>query len=224
MAGSDKELLTKQLAVYFIMGSNNCRGIDPVSLLRSAIAGGITMFQYREKGQGALTGAWRLQLAARLRELCREHAVPFIVNDEVELALALDADGMHIGQEDQAAAEVRKRIGPDRILGVSAHNAEEALAAVEQGADYLGVGPIYPTATKEDARAATGLRALSDIRATGITLPIVGIGGITAENTAAVVSAGADGVSVITAISHATDVASAAHQLALAVQAGRARR
>lgn len=224
MTVPDTMTLNQRLAVYFIMGSNNCRDVDPVSVLRSAIEGGITLFQYREKGSGALAGAARLELAHKLRELCREHGVPFIVNDDVELALALDADGMHIGQDDGAAAYVRERIGPGRLLGVSAHNVAEAQAAVEQRADYLGVGPIYPTLTKEDAKAATGLTVLRDIRAAGVTLPIVGIGGITADNTADVVAAGADGVSVITAISHAPDADMAARQLALAVQAGRARR
>lgn len=224
MAARETMSLDERLAVYFIMGSNNCLADDPVSVLRSAIEGGITLFQYREKGPGALAGDDRLPLARKLRELCREHGVPFIVNDDVELALALDADGMHIGQDDGAAAYVRERIGPGRLLGVSAHNVAEAQAAVEQGADYLGVGPIYPTATKEDAKEATGLTVLRAIRAAGLTLPIVGIGGITAHNAADVVAAGADGVSVITAISHAPDAGLAAHQLAQAVQAGRARR
>ncbi|MBC8081349.1 MAG: thiamine phosphate synthase [Gorillibacterium sp.] len=213
MKGYDRERLRAQLQVYFIMGSNNCLSDDPVRVLADAIAGGATLFQYREKGPGALTGTPMHELAFELRALCQKHAIPFIVNDDLELTLELNADGIHIGQEDMAAAIVRQKIGPDRILGVSAYNREEAKAAMEQGADYLGVGPIYDTTTKEDAKNASGLVAIHDILRSGITLPIVGIGGITVDNAADIIQAGADGVSVITAISHANDPYNAAEVL-----------
>ncbi|MBD3920558.1 thiamine phosphate synthase [Paenibacillus sp. PR3] len=215
------EELSKLLRVYLIMGSNNCLR-DPEQVLTDAIAGGITMFQYREKGTGALTGDERFKLASRLREMCRMSGVPFIVNDDVDLALALDADGVHVGQEDELATEVRRRIGEDRILGVSAYNMVEADTAVRFGADYLGVGPLYSTQTKEDAKSASGLAVLKEMREQGIAVPIVGIGGIHAGNAAEVVRAGADGVSVITAITHADNERSAAEALHSAVEAAAA--
>jgi len=222
-AWRQEEELRRLLQVYLIMGSNNCLK-DPAAVLEAAIAGGVTMFQYREKGTGALAGDERLALASKLRELCREHGVPFIVNDDVDLALALDADGVHIGQEDEMAAEVRRRIGTDRILGVSAYDCAEAEAAIRSGADYIGVGPLFGTTTKEDAKAASGLAVLAAMREQGLGIPIVGIGGITPDNAADVVQAGADGVSVITAITHAGDERAATEALGLAVKRGLAAR
>lgn len=206
------EQIRNRLRTYFIMGSVNCPG-NPADVLRQAIAGGITLFQYREKGKGALQGDARLELARELRGLCRENGVPFIVNDDIGLALAVEADGVHVGQEDEQASSVRRLIGPGMMLGVSAHGVEEAERAVREGADYLGVGPIYATGTKEDAKAPSGTGVLSRIRAAGIRLPIVGIGGIHAGNAADVVRAGADGVSVISAISLAAKPAAAASDL-----------
>jgi thiamine-phosphate pyrophosphorylase len=217
------EELSRLLQVYLIMGSNNCLR-DPEQVLADAIAGGITMFQYREKGTGALTGDERFALGSRLREMCRVHGVPFIVNDDVDLALALDADGVHVGQEDEIATEVRRRIGDGRIVGVSAYDLAEAEAAVRFGADYLGVGPLYSTQTKEDAKSASGLAVLSGLREHGITVPIVGIGGIHVGNAGDVVRAGADGVSVITAITHAANEQAGAEVLRSAVEAALVKR
>ncbi|MBT2689708.1 thiamine phosphate synthase [Bacillus sp. ISL-47] len=195
------EEMRKLLRVYFIMGSVNCSN-DPEEVLQSAIKGGITLFQYREKGKGCLQGKEKLQLAKRLQTICRANHIPFIVNDDIELAIELDADGVHIGQEDEPASMVRKKIG-NKILGVSAHRLDEARKAIAEGADYLGIGPIYPTSTKEDAKAVQGLSFIKVLRASEIKIPLVGIGGITAENAAPIIGAGADGVSVITAISQA---------------------
>jgi thiamine-phosphate pyrophosphorylase len=211
------EELKERLQTYFIMGSANCPR-DPVQVLREAISGGVTLFQYREKGKGALQGDDRLELAWKLRLLCREHGVPFLVNDDIELALAVEADGVHVGQEDEPASAVRARIGSRMLLGVSAHDPAEAERAVRDGADYLGVGPIYATRTKEDAKAAAGPSVLTRIREAGIRLPIVGIGGIHAGNAAEVVRAGADGVSVISAISMAANPREAASALRAAVR------
>lgn len=197
------EQMRAALQLYLVVGSVNCKE-DPVKVVQEALEGGVTLVQYREKGSGSLNGAARLELARQLQALCRQAGVSFIVNDDVELALAIDADGVHIGQEDEAADSVRARIG-ERILGVSAITVEEARRAIRQGADYLGIGPIYPTSSKEDARAVQGPQVLERLRAEGIDLPIVGIGGITAERTAEVVSAGADGVAVISAITQADD-------------------
>ncbi|MGE6539946.1 thiamine phosphate synthase [Bacillus luti] len=199
MARIEIDKMSKLLQVYFIMGSNNCMK-DPLAVLKEALDGGVTLFQFREKGEGALTGEKRLQFAKEVQALCKEHGVPFIVNDDVELAIELDADGVHVGQDDEGITSVRERMG-DKIIGVSTHTIEEARWAIENGADYLGVGPIFPTSTKKDTKAVQGTKGLAHFREQGIMIPIVGIGGITIENTASVIEAGADGVSIISAIS-----------------------
>ncbi|PQP83324.1 thiamine phosphate synthase [Paenibacillus sp. PCH8] len=212
----DAEAVRRALRVYLVMGSVNTTQ-DPMHVLRQAIAGGITLFQFREKGTGALTGEARMTLAMRLREVCSQHGVPFIVNDDVELAVAVEADGVHVGQNDADAALVRARIGEGRMLGVSAHSVDETRRAVQTGADYLGVGPMYPTRSKADAHAVLGPAGILELRAAGIAVPVVGIGGITPDTTAAVMAAGADGVAVISAIAGAADVRAAASQFAAAV-------
>lgn len=213
----EAEAVRRAMQVYLVMGSVNTTH-DPVEVLRQAIAGGITLFQFREKGTGALSGEDRLALAMRLREVCSQHGVPFIVNDDVELAVTVEADGVHVGQDDADAALVRARIGDGQMLGVSAHSVMEARRAVQAGADYLGVGPMYPTRSKADAHAVLGPAGVAEPRAAGIAVPIVGIGGITPDTTAAVMAAGADGVAVISAIAGAADVCAAAAQFAAAVR------
>ncbi|WHZ00762.1 thiamine phosphate synthase [Neobacillus sp. YX16] len=205
------ESLRDSLKVYFIMGSPNCR-VHPAQVLREAIEGGITLFQYREKGTGAFTGDKKVELAKELQQICREHQIPFIVNDDIELAIALNADGVHIGQEDEPVKDVRKKIG-DKIIGVSVHSYEEAMVAVDGGADYFGIGPVFPTKTKEDAKPSNGTKLIKVLRERGLSIPVVGIGGITSDNAGTVIQAGADGVSVITAISHANCVTKAAKEL-----------
>jgi thiamine-phosphate pyrophosphorylase len=200
------------LKVYFIMGSPNCSK-DPKEVLKEAIEGGITLFQFREKGKGALFGEEKYTLAKELQSMCRDHHIPFIVNDDIELAAAIDADGVHIGQEDEPVKVVRKKICHDKILGVSVHSPAEAQLAIDEGADYFGIGPIFPTKTKEDAKPSRGTTLIEALRKDGCTTPIVGIGGITVENAGSVVKAGADGVSVITAISHAESPLEAARAL-----------
>ncbi|MDP9702319.1 thiamine-phosphate pyrophosphorylase [Paenibacillus intestini] len=209
----DAEAVRRALQLYLVMGSVNTTR-DPVEVLRQAITGGITLFQFREKGTGALAGEARRTLALRLREVCSQHGIPFIVNDDVELAVAVEADGVHVGQDDADAALVRARIGDGRMLGVSAHSVLEARRAVQAGADYLGVGPMYPTHSKADAHAVLGPAGVAELRAAGIAVPVVGIGGITPDTAAAVMAAGADGVAVISAIAGAADVHAATAQLA----------
>lgn len=204
MARIDSQQLRDVLKVYFISGSINCYK-SPEAVLEAAIKGGVTIFQFREKGQGALAGSQKYDLAKELKALCSNHGIPFIVNDDIELALELDADGVHIGQEDESVEAVRKKIG-DKILGVSAHSIAEVDHAIQNGADYLGIGPVFPTSTKEDAKTAAGTKLIEDLRKKGYSIPIVGIGGIKVENARSVIQAGADGVSVITAISHAEDI------------------
>ncbi|GCD82355.1 thiamine phosphate synthase [Parageobacillus thermoglucosidasius] len=203
--------MKQRLKVYFIMGSVNCKK-SPFEVLTEAIDGGITLFQFREKGSGALVGEQKYEFAKQLQAICQKRGIPFIVNDDVELALAIDADGVHIGQDDEDARVVREKIG-DKILGVSAHNLAEAQAAATAGADYIGVGPIYPTKSKADAKQAQGPGMIRLLRDNGIDIPIVGIGGITAENASEVMNAGADGVSVISAIASAPSPLLATKQL-----------
>ncbi|MFS0840624.1 thiamine phosphate synthase [Paenibacillus sp. 1P03SA] len=206
--------LREALNVYFVMGSPNCGGRDPAAVLRAALEGGVTLFQFREKGPGALQGQERTELGRKLLGVCRQAGVPFIVNDDLRLAEELEADGIHVGQEDLAQSDragLRQRF-KGRILGISAHDPAEAREAVRCGADYIGAGPMYATATKPDARAVQGPGIISDMRAGGITLPLAGIGGITPEGAAAVLAAGADGVAVISAIGGADDPREAARR------------
>lgn len=205
----DSDQLRDLLKVYFIMGSVNCLK-SPAKVLKEAVAGGITMFQFREKGTGALTAQVRFNLGRRLQKICHANGVPFIVNDDIDLAIALDADGIHVGQDDTPVLAIRQLLGEDKIVGVSAHSLAEAQQAIADGADYLGIGPIYPTSSKEDAQAVRGTSVIEEIRNSGITIPLVGIGGITVHNAAPVFAAGADGISVISAIAGAEDITLAA--------------
>ncbi|MGZ0042633.1 thiamine phosphate synthase [Paenibacillus ottowii] len=205
------EMMRQHLQMYLVVGSVNCLA-EPSRVVQEALAGGTTMIQFREKGHGALTGVPMFELARQLQNLCRHAGIPFIVNDDVELALELDADGVHIGQDDESADSVRARIG-NRILGVSAHTIEEARRAILQGADYLGVGPIYPTISKDDAQAVQGPAILHEMRKARIDIPIVGIGGITIERVEEVVGAGADGIAVISAVTQAERIRAAAAEL-----------
>jgi thiamine-phosphate pyrophosphorylase len=215
----NSDFLREALKVYFIMGSPNCKE-NPTQVLQEAIEGGITLFQFREKGAGALVGNAKVELAKELQQLCRQHQIPFIVNDDINLAVLLNADGVHIGQDDEPVEEVRKKIGHDKIIGVSVHSYDEALSALECGADYFGIGPVFPTKTKEDAKPSNGTKLIEELRDREVRIPIVGIGGITAENAGSVIQSGANGVSVITAISHAASVTVAARNLRKSVFKG----
>ncbi len=219
MTRISREMMKDMLSVYFIMGSNNTSA-DPVSVVEKAIEGGATLFQFREKGSGSLTGEERVLFAKRVQDVCRQAGIPFIINDDVELALRLEADGVHIGQDDADAEETRAAIG-DMILGVSAHNVSEVKRAEEAGADYVGMA-VYPTETKKDAEAVQGVTLIEEVRRQGITIPIVGIGGITADNAAPVIEAGADGVSMISAISQAEDPKAAARKFSEEIQHSKA--
>ncbi len=215
MARIDSERMKELLKVYFIMGSTNCLK-NPEMVMKEAIKGGISLFQYREKGAGCLGRQEKYVLAEQLQRLCSTSGIPFIVNDDIELACEIGADGVHIGQEDEPAEAVREKIG-DKILGVSAHTIAEAKEAIRAGADYLGLGPIYPTSTKADAKAVQGMRLIQELRESAITIPIAGIGGITPSNARAVIQAGADGVSVISSISRAANIKEAAAGLSRSV-------
>ncbi|AZB42488.1 thiamine phosphate synthase [Bacillus sp. FJAT-42376] len=208
--------IKEHLPLYFIAGTQDCHG-NIAEILKEAIKGGITLFQFREKGKGSLhTEAEIEQLAAHLLQICKSSGIPFIVNDDVELALKIGADGVHVGQDDAAAGEIRDRL-KGKILGVSVHSLAEAERALADGADYIGVGPVYPTSSKEDAKEAKGTLVIEQIHAADIGIPMVGIGGITADNAKKVVLAGASGISVISSISRAEHPLDAAAKLRKAV-------
>ncbi len=178
---------------YFITEAALSRAGN-LSDVAAAVAAKVRVVQYREK-QGLSSEL--VAEARQLRELCRH--ILFLVNDRVDLALEVGADGVHLGQEDLGYHEARKLMGPDKIIGVTVHNVDEALAAQAGGADYLGVSPIFSTATKADAGAPTGVALLNEIRRR-VTLPLVAIGGITLANAPAVIAAGADAVCAISAV------------------------
>lgn len=220
MTKADQQQIKQQLSVYFIMGTANTTR-QPLDVVKEAIQGGITMFQFREKGEKALQSDEKKQLARQIQALCQKANVPFIVNDDVQLAIDLDADGVHVGQEDTNAKDVRERIG-NKILGVSTHNLDEVKQAMKDGADYVGMGPVYPTETKKDTRSVQGVSLITEVRRHGLQIPIVGIGGITYDNAAPVIQAGADGISIISAISQSADPKKAAEELKSLVVAEKA--
>ena len=185
-----------QLQVYLVMGSVNVKKGNPLEVLERALKGGITMFQFREKGGGAKKGDEYEVLARECQRLCRKYDVPFIVNDDVELALKLDADGLHIGQQDGNVNEIRTRIG-SKWLGVSVHTREEAEMAYQAKADYVGIGPVFGTKSKENAPPPAGTALIAETKTLYPDLPIVAIGGVTGENAHIPLDAGADGVAVI---------------------------
>lgn len=189
---------------YFIMGSINCQR-DPLVVLEEALQAGITMFQFREKGKNALKGDAYVQFARKCQKLCQTYDVPFIVNDDVALALKLDADGIHVGQSDLRIETFYQQMA-NKIIGVSAHSMEEVKQAIRNGADYVGIGPIFETSSKEDAKPPAGLAFLQEVRASHPHYPIVAIGGITPENSRSVRLAGANGIAVISAISGSHDI------------------
>lgn len=218
MTRIDSEDMRRLLKLYFIMGSVNCR-LSPEDTLTAAADGGITLFQFREKGPSAFKGAARLRLGQQLRQICRAYNIPFIVNDDLELAATLNADGIHVGQDDLPARLIRERLGEHKIIGVSAHNLTEARQAIADGADYLGVGPVYPTTSKDDAQAVRGTTVIEELRRSGLRIPVVGIGGITLENAPPVIRAGADGISIISAIAGAEDIRETTRRFAQLVTA-----
>ena len=173
-----------------------------------AITGGVTMVQLREKD---LSAEKFLQEAREIREICRRGHVPFIVNDNVEIAAAIDADGVHLGQEDMSPVTARKILGSDKLIGVSVKTRRQAELAQSMGADYLGVGAVFPTQTKKDA-AEVSLDVLREICA-AVKIPAVAIGGIDGENMGALQHSGIVGVSVVSAIFAQADTRAAAQEL-----------
>lgn len=191
---------------YFIMGSQDCnRKQNPADILEKAVQAGITSYQFREKGPGSLTGEDKLKLGKQLRAICRSYSIPFIVNDDVELVNLLDADGIHVGQDDYAVKELRN-LFPHKFIGLSVSTPAEVEKSRIDLVDYIGAGPIFPTKSKIDAKATAGLEWIRTLRSWFPTLPIVGIGGITTANANKVILAGADGVSFISAVTKAENI------------------
>lgn len=163
--------------------------------LEDALKGGATFVQIREKHIG---DAEFLEEAKDFKKLCAQYHVPFVVNDNVQVGIDCDADGVHVGQSDMEAGDVRKLIGPDKILGVSAETVEEAVLAEKRGADYLGVGAVFPTSSKDDAEDVSydTLKAICE----AVDIPVIAIGGITRDNVTELSGSGICGIAVISAI------------------------
>ena len=185
-----------------------------LDVVRAAVRGGATVIQLREK---QATTRELIELGRALLEITRPAGVPLIVNDRIDVALAIDAEGVHVGQDDMPAPLARRLLGSDRILGVSAGTVAEALQAQRDGADYLGTGDVYGTPTKSNAGTPIGVAGLAEV-ARAVPLPVVAIGGIHADNASAAIQAGAFGIAVISAVIGAADPEAAARRLRKIVQ------
>ena len=197
----NKELLK----LYFICGTTTCLGKDLYTVVEDALKGGITLFQFREKGKGALEGKEKLELAVKIQDLCKKYNVPFIVNDDIELALEIDADGVHVGQDDLGVDEIRKLM-PNKIIGLSIGNEEELKQSKVEYVDYVGVGPVYVTQSKDDAGGEIGYEGLELMRKLLPQRPLVAIGGIQTQHIKDVMKTNVDGVSIISAISYSDNI------------------
>jgi len=182
--------------IYCITAESYSNGRDNIRVVEELIDSGIQLIQYGEKEKEM---GEKYRQCLKIRDLTRKADVCFIVNDHVDLALMVDADGVHIGQEDLPIEAVRKMVGPDKIIGLSTHSPEQAKDAVERGADYIGVGPIFKTFTKKDVCDPVGLSYL-DYVVQHLNVPFVAIGGIKAHNLDQVVQHGAECVSLVTEI------------------------
>jgi thiamine-phosphate pyrophosphorylase len=189
-----------------------------LELTEMAIAGGADAIQFRQKD-----GSTRelIETARAMKALCARAGVAFIVNDRIDVAIASDADGVHLGQDDFPIALARRLLGDDRIIGGSAGNIEEALMCTADGADYIGFGPVFPTMSKDDAGPATGIEAIENLLKV-VSLPVIAIGGINRENIPDVINAGAHGIAVISAVCCSEDPAKSAQILKEALEHGAA--
>jgi thiamine-phosphate pyrophosphorylase len=211
-----------QPRTYLVTAADLSAGRSTPEIVAAALAGGVDVVQLREKPMSARE---RLQVGEELRALTREAGVPLIVNDRIDIATALDADGVHLGDDDLPIAVARDQLGEDAIIGRSVSTVGAAQAAERAGADYLGVGAVFTTDSKQTDPDSSHIgldrvRAIDD----AVDIPFVGIGGVTTENAASVAAAGADGVAVISAITQAADPESATETLRTAVETGRQRR
>ena len=191
----------KELKFYLVTDSDILRGRDFYNSIEEALKGGVTMLQLREKNA---SGKEFLEKAVKLRELTKKYNVKFIINDRVDIAMISDADGVHVGQSDIPANKVRELIGEDKIVGVSTRTVEEALRAKENGADYLGVGAMFNTRTKLDAKSVS-IEKLKEIKEL-IKLPVVAIGGLSLSNIDKLKECNVDGYAVVSAILGAENI------------------
>ena len=203
------------LPLYFVAGTQDCRhlGDNPadnlLSVLKQALEGGITCFQFRDKGKFSLENSPDEQrsLAISCRDLCHQYDVPFIVDDNVDLALEIEADGIHVGQNDTPVKTIRAKTNKPLIIGWSINRLDEAKIGEEiSEIDYFGVGPIFTTQSKENPSPTLGMEFIQTLRNGGITKPLVAIGGVKLEHVKTLRKYGADGVAVITAITQANDI------------------
>lgn len=198
----------EMLKLYLVTDRKWLNGRKLTDDLKKAILGGVTTIQLREKN---LSNEEFISIAKEVKKVCQNYHIPFIINDNLEVALATNSDGIHIGQNDIPASIVRKQIGPDKILGVSVHNLKEAFQAKIDGADYVGVGAIFSTETKNDATNVTldSLKKICD----NIDLPVVAIGGINLDNISKLKDINIAGIAVVSAIMKANDITAASGQL-----------
>jgi len=209
-----KDKIKSISGLYVIIDTQALKGRSHIEVASQAIRGGAKTVQLRDKAQSKKE---LLPVAQQLRDLCIEHNVLFIINDYLDLALASDADGLHLGQDDLPIKVARRLLPMDKVLGCSATTVDQAITAESEGADYIAAGSIYPTSSKATAKVV-GLERLLQIRQ-AISLPLVAIGGITKDNTAEVLAAGADSVAVISAILQAESPEEAARQIAARFEA-----
>ena len=198
----------EELLLYAVTDRSWLHGRTLKEQVKEALDGGVTFLQLREK---QIDSELFLQEAQELKELCKQYQVPFVINDDVELALKVDADGVHVGQSDMEAGDVRKKLGKDKIIGVSAQTVEQAVMAEKHGADYLGVGAVFPTSSKDDAQEVDyeTLKAICQ----AVQIPVIAIGGINAQNVDGLKGSGICGVAVISAIFAQEDIKEAAKEL-----------
>lgn len=195
-------------SIYLVTDEACLHGRPLLKCVEEALAAGVTLVQYRAK---TADGGVLYTEACKLKELCDKYSVPLIINDRLDIALAVGAAGVHLGQDDLPCAVARRLLGEDFIIGVSAHNPAEAVQAVSEGADYLGCGAVFGTATKHDV-AKLGLENLRAIRK-AVAVPMVGIGGITADNYAEVLATGADGAAIVSGILAQDDIGAVVKKL-----------
>lgn len=196
-------------SLYLVTDRGILKGRDLLAGVEAAIEGGASLIQLREK---EVASRDFYLLACKMKELTARHHIPLIINDRLDIALAVDADGLHVGQEDLPLEVARRLLGQGKILGYSVSTVEEALYGEKNGADYLGAGPVYATGSKLDAVSPIGLEALHNIKRS-VSLPVVGIGGIGADNLREVKATGAAGISLISAILGSDDITATSRHL-----------
>ena len=197
-----------KMLLYAITDSHWLNGRALADVVKESLDGGVTFLQLREKD---LNEEDFYEEAIEMKRLTKEYNVPLIINDNVDIALKMDADGVHVGQSDMEAGNVREILGPDKIIGVTAKTVEQALLAEKRGADYLGVGAVFPTSSKEDTKVISH-DTLKEI-CKAVSIPVVAIGGITEENASILSGSGIDGIAVISAIYAQKDIRQAAESL-----------